>query len=473
MYELYERVTKSSQYPRGVKKVDDGENPFLDGPCLLCITAADMMDQSAFGMSKQGMRAARLRVRGEKNAGFSLKDFPVRILALKRERDEMGLTYKESVEEFTSKYILPLVSKDGKKIDCNSAMRNMRNVNVITYCDGTLTAQISEAMMLQKMQEMGYTQEECEIIQSQMCLFPIATDRINGTQVSTCIEFKDINDDAVNDNVSENDEELVRKSPIGEALVFHDNSKEVSYYVAADGLHGLKKYHNKGKAFSVCMASVVTKALENSINNSKRTTEFIPVTPQLLTEDLIQIMKRAESGITAKQLMNELDSKLIYGGATRLSEFEALLLDRLDESYDSVLNSERELNNRENKIERLEGRIEDIIKVAKVNCTEGTYKKINLANGWQYPLSESRTIQEAKGDREIIAQLETENAELRAQLEQRNGEQANISRDVLPEDIARADKKLEITTSEMSDAQNVLQRLLNKSNDKGENDGRV
>lgn len=69
MYQLYERVRKSREYMYGSKPIDDTENPFLEGPCLLCISAQydnSFASKSNFGITKEGMKMARLRVRAEK-----------------------------------------------------------------------------------------------------------------------------------------------------------------------------------------------------------------------------------------------------------------------------------------------------------------------------------------------------------------------------------------------------------------------
>ncbi len=281
MYKLYERVPKTKQYMYGSRLIDSDRNPFLDGPCLLCISAQHdnaMASKSNFGITKEGMKMARLRVRGQKNAGFSLKDFPVRFLSLELDKkdEDKKMTSEERIDAFVTQYLLPLIAKDGQRIDCIQAMKNMRNVNMMSYCDGTLLVQDIERNLINKMQDLEYTDEECKEIQSQMCMFPISTDRLTGTQKSTCISFKDINDTEVNDNVTLEERQKVSESTIGESI-FEYSSNEMAYLFNGGGDHSLKRYTRVGIAMPVCLSSALSKALENSILNSSGET-FVPIT---------------------------------------------------------------------------------------------------------------------------------------------------------------------------------------------------
>lgn len=279
MYKLYEAVPKCKENLYGQKEIGESENPFLEEPCLLCVSAGGIcIDKNVFGTTKQGMEMARMRVRGNRNAGFCLKNFPVKFLSIKLDvnNPNQKLTEDERIETFVTQYLLPLISINGEKTDCIQAMKNMRNVNMMSYCDGTLVVQKIEQKLLNKMREVGYSDEECEKIQSQMCMFPIATNRLTGVQKSTCISFKDINDLEVSENITSNERKKILESTIGESFFEYSNN-EVAYLFNGDGNHDLKKYSQSGIAMSACLSSALSKALENSILNSQRE-GFIPIT---------------------------------------------------------------------------------------------------------------------------------------------------------------------------------------------------
>lgn len=283
MYKLYEAVPKSKENLYGQKEIEEAENPFLDTPCLLCISAGGIANnKNVFGTTKRGMEMARMRIRGDRNAGFTIKDFPVKFLSMKLDinNQDNTISKEERIDVFVNQYLLPLISNNGVKIDSTQAMKNIRNVNMMCYCDGTLIVQDIESNLLEKMQELGYTGEECEKIQSQMCVFPISTNRLTGKQKSTCISFRDINDLEVNDNITMEEIKKVSESEIGES-VFKYSNNEISYLFNGDGEHNLKKYTHSGRAMSACLSSALSKALENSIINSQGK-EFVPITSRTI-----------------------------------------------------------------------------------------------------------------------------------------------------------------------------------------------
>ena len=349
MYQIYQKVPKTQEYIYGSKILNNEENPFIDSPCLLCISPQHdnyrikLANKSNFGVTKEAMKMARIRVRNYKNAGFYLENFPVKFLSMQLDdRDETDiLTPDERIEKFVEKYFFPLISKDNKKIEIIEAMKNMRNVNLMSYCDGTEFVQKIENILLNKMKELGYSNEECEQIQSQMCMFPIATNRLEKKQKSTCISFKDINDDEVNDNVTEEEKEIVKKSTIEEALIKHSNN-EYEYLFNGDGNHKLKNYTIIDRIMPVFLSSVITKALENSIRNFSNS-DFLPISAEMLTEDFEKIIESSKNGKNPEELMQELDKNLQYGGAKHLSDKEIELLDKLDESYDIQIKLQQEL----------------------------------------------------------------------------------------------------------------------------------
>lgn len=283
MYKLYEAVLKNKENLYGQREIKELENPFLDAPCLLCISAGGIAnDKNVFGTTKHGMEMARMRIRGHRNAGFSLKDFPAKFLSMKLDikNQDKTMSKEEKINVLVNQYFLPLVSNNGVKIDSVQAMKNIRNVNMMSYCDGILVVQDIERTLLERMQELGYTGEECEKIQSQMCVFPIATNRLTGKQKSTCISFKDINDLEVNDNITMEEIKKVSESEIGES-VFKYSDNEISYLFNGDGTHNLKKYTHSGRAMSACLTSALSKALENSIINSQGE-DFVPITSRTI-----------------------------------------------------------------------------------------------------------------------------------------------------------------------------------------------
>ena len=97
--------------------------------------------------------------------------------------------------------------------------------------------------------------------------------------------------------------------------------------------------------------------------------------------------------------MNELDENLIYGGARRISEYEAELLDQIDDISDAQINMQTNLKS---ALETEKSKLEKTDKAIEMYCTETTKKKILDTSGrWQY----GKEIKEALSDKEQIENL--------------------------------------------------------------------
>lgn len=124
-----------------------------------------------------------------------------------------------------------------------------------------------------------------------------------------------------------------------------------------------------------------------------------------LTDDFGNIMEKASKGISLAELMEELDSNLIYGGARRISEYEAELLDQLDDSFDNQLKLQRNEDSLTRALNRSEEKLKITDRAIGEYCSEETRGKILLARGWQFRSEEADRIKEALSDKEIVRSL--------------------------------------------------------------------
>lgn len=335
MYKLYERVSRCDKYKQGVKPIEENSNPFSQGPCLLCVAAVPL-DKSVFGMSREGMNFAGLATYQNPNAKFGLDQFPVKFLSLKPEySSEDHMTEEEDLEAFTVKYFLPLVSSNNTKISISEAMRNIRNINILSYCDGTQTILDMLDILQNKMVEYGYSDKECSKILSQISLTALATNRLNGNSLATCMSFGDINDGEVNDNVDDFDKAEITKSPIKEALVRKSNI-ESHYMVLGNGSHTLKNFHQNGLAMPVCLYSVISNVLNNSIYNCNPEHSFRPISMHELSKDIPSIVAQAKSGKTLSEIKQAFFDGLSYDKATKLSDDEIIVQDELYKHFKEI-----------------------------------------------------------------------------------------------------------------------------------------
>ncbi len=83
-----------------------------------------------------------------------------------------GITQRENKIEncayLVDKLFVPLISKDGKKIDVKSACKNVRNITIFAHCMGDLNVSEIFSNLATKMSELHYTESEQRLIFSQI-----------------------------------------------------------------------------------------------------------------------------------------------------------------------------------------------------------------------------------------------------------------------------------------------------------------
>lgn len=351
MYKLYEKVPKTDEYEYGIKAMEEDKNPFKEGPCLLSLIAIAMWEKDINGALNQGMEAIRLKTNHNENTGIRIEDFEGKILSLaysepsevttvKGKKFTGNITRKENLDdEFTQKYLFPLIEEKGKKIDVLQAMKNMRNVNIMTYCSATQSALRMEECLVNRMNELGYSEDEISKIQSQMCVIGYATDvkmraefAENKKIKSTCLSFGDVNDGEV--GVSQGIKENVKKNN----TIYYD---EGYYFHYGNGEHSLKNYILQNDSLSLGISSVLTRAISNSIENHK-SAEFKPLTQELLTQDIEEIIEGIRQGKKREELIALVDNGINYRNSisTESKEEKIQMLNELiQENLDNRRNS--------------------------------------------------------------------------------------------------------------------------------------
>lgn len=120
-------------------------------------------------------------------------------------------------------------------------------------------------------------------------------------------------------------------------------------------------------------------------------------------------MQKAKDGINHTELMEELDQKIEYGGARKISEYEEELLDQIDQIYDDQIKIQDDLKRAKMNIEERKDVLEKTDSAIDKYCTSTTRDKILLARGWQFMPEKAAEIESSKSDKEIIEELSKTN----------------------------------------------------------------
>ncbi len=323
MYRFYEKVQKSEEHPYGMTLLDEEENPFKSGPCLVSMLALPNCERDMNAALNFGVEALRIKSKRNPDSHHTIEEYDGRILALafgeprEYQYDEekgyildRGCSSPKLNDEFVQKYLLPLVEENGQRISKLQAKKNMRNVNFLTFCDATDTALSFQGMLAEKMILIGYSEQEIEEILSQVCIIGHLTDvvlkkrrkeeKIFGTVLS-CI---DVNDDEI--TVPGKARNTVRERDIG--IVKYTGGY---YCVNGSGQHSSKEAFYEANDLLLGISCATGIAMSNAMKNS-RSEQFVPIDIHVIEQELDKIVDQKREGKTNQEIFEEMASTIVY-----------------------------------------------------------------------------------------------------------------------------------------------------------------
>ena len=166
-------------------------------------------------------------------------------------------------------------------------------------------------------------------------------------------------------------------------------------------------------------------------------------------------MQKASEGISLTELMEDLDSNLTYGGAKKISEGEAELLDQLDENFAYQLSLKSELERAQKTLADNKKELEELHSGISEYCSETTMKKILLKTGWQFREEEAKRIKEAPSDKELVDRINENNGKIQQNIEEISMQEVvenAIAKGITHQDVTNVDisKRTEKSETEVS-----------------------
>lgn len=298
MYKFYRKVEKSSDNEHGLEVVENG-NPF-EQPTFLSMLALNMKPRDTNGAISRILELSGVRLpNGEEN--IPIGEVPVNFMSLaysevygdrfnKIAAGDNLVKIDEDTRNFVLKYILPLVSNNGQKRDINECLTNMRNINIMCFCDAIFTIRSMSLVLTKEMQKLNFMEEDIDYILSQVCIFPIGTEAPCINSLISDIKFTTVFMLDIQDSFGITDEKTLQD-------IFGSTNSEVLYrtsdvlnlppdkvcknsrmlLVRDDGTHDLKSFIHKGKSFPAIVIKFINAILNNSIINKNNSEDFIPI----------------------------------------------------------------------------------------------------------------------------------------------------------------------------------------------------
>ncbi len=341
MYRFYRKVEKSPDNEHGLELVEN-RNPF-EQPIFLSMLALNMKLRDTNGAISRILELSGVRFpNGEEN--IHMEDVPVNFMSLsyseptddrfpKIASNDNLVKIDEDTRSFVLNYMLPLVSNNGQKRDINECLRNMRNINIMCYCDAIYPIRSMSMVLTEEMRKLNFTDEETDSSLSHVCIFPVGTESPSIDAVISDIKFTTVFILDIEDSFGISDEASLQN-------IFGSNT-ETCYYTSTalelpqekvcknsrmllvhdNGEHDLKSFIHKGRAFPAILIKVINDILNNSIINKNNTDVFVPIDVvidriKLICDDYIEGKKDLSKG----ELLVEVFQNLNYHSGENLSQ---------------------------------------------------------------------------------------------------------------------------------------------------------
>lgn len=263
MVHIYEKICKTKENQYGI--IERNDNNIFKSPCIITIIAGPIYLKNINGSLRQVASLVNPNIdnfydKDRRIIGLGFGDYKQEY-----ERFTRITPTEEELEEFMQKYFYSLIEENNNKIDVFDAMKNMRNLTFVTYCNGALVFKKIESKLEQKMQSLGYTSSEMGLILSQICLAAISGDVIKRKSTKAlAITFGDVldKDFEKNKDIFSNNEKITEAGYIS-----YDNS--IGFGIIGDGEHSFKKHMTENPILSEKIQIFLNTSLDNSIYNQK------------------------------------------------------------------------------------------------------------------------------------------------------------------------------------------------------------
>lgn len=391
MIKIYERVPKTKENAYGVNELTKEKSLIGKEPCLLCISAQNMYKKSVFGIIREGMQASRIRTTEEIGPGYDIKDFPVHFLGLTFQEDEK---YKTPGEELAQEYIIPLIEKVPKE-ERTTLKNQFRNINVLTFCNGTETYIELEKIVKQRMQELGYSLEEQKDILKQISVTAIETMADTSNIDATCSTFIDVNDTEIWTPVSEKMQQKLEEEQKQIIQIPLSENKRL-YYFTGEGTHSIKEYLEDESPIKVPICAHVVSSLNNSIYNKKKKDHIPLISDDSFYNTLIQQLNN--NTINKEEAIEIFDNNVEYDGVVKKPSETLAILNELDSAYKMINALEKNNTYLQESLKESHTSFEKLVNTVEKKVPEDTYYEILVeGTGFQMPIGQEEKKEESKG----------------------------------------------------------------------------
>ena len=266
---------------------------------------------------RDAARSARIQTSREVAAGYKIDEFPIDIMGL-------NSTYmsNEEGEAIARDFMYPYLTKNGKNLE--DMISQARKMNFLTYCNGTARYLEAEQAVIDLLIKDGFTEQEINSVLSQITVIPFAVESNFDEIKAKTITFIDSNDE----EYGKEDKDLLYDVLGDKKHAIIQNGNHITYVYRGNGNHSVQEYLSDDNIVKPALSSVVTTALQNSLNGKETTT----------TDIIEMVTKYGDETKNIKDLLAEIDKSIGFETAPKYNMMESKIRLELEQAYSKLTN---------------------------------------------------------------------------------------------------------------------------------------
>lgn len=275
MVHLYEKVGRTIDNEYGIREVIE-ENPFEKGPCIITVLAVTFTLKDINGAIRQVAQLVNPEIDNNYNLDRRVFGLGFGEYDLEKEMFSGFCGGVDQLQAFVKKYFSPLFIKDNQRIECLEAMKNIRNINFVTYCNGTENFKIIEYLLKQEMIRVGYSNDEISLIMSQICLAAISGNVMRKSETSSLtVTFGDIKDRYFRAGIPSSKRKKITDKADYQGFI--NDGSSIAFTMLGNGNHSFKRHMTGDDILSPMISCFLNTSVDNALEN-RNSSYFNPIT---------------------------------------------------------------------------------------------------------------------------------------------------------------------------------------------------
>lgn len=381
MINIYKKCEKSLDNPSGYLELENID----DKPFLLCISAQNNNDKSIYGITRFGAESARVYTSKEDGAKYKVDSLDFNFLGVRFKSDSM---YDSSSDELVDKFVIPYLYNNGN--DYLNVIKKAKNMNFLTYCDGTETyAQLEN--LLKKILSENFSSDQVNRIISHISLCAIGTMIDTTLCDAKCVSFIDVNDSEICSSKQDEMKKIITNKQ-NDFLIKQEKENNYIFSFNGNGIHSLNEYLNDSNVVKPYLCSYITDNISNSINNYCGINEIVNV---INFSD-----KFKDNSLSIEDKIKLLDDKINYYGGFKYTDDEVKIQRQLDVMCKKSLMDKKKIDRQQDEIDDLNSKMKLLINNLKEYTSDVSMYQVLISSGlWQS--SNDEEILSKRSDKDI------------------------------------------------------------------------